>query len=74
MGDTGEIMDSDILIKLRSYACLDYSVLENVFSDYAKPIDKILRLVKQGDLIRIKKGLWSTDFFHHIARAMEINA
>ncbi|MEI6791409.1 MAG: hypothetical protein WCK42_09540 [Myxococcaceae bacterium] len=51
-------MDSDILIKLRSYACLDYSVLENVFSDYAKPIDKILRLVKQGDLIRIKKGLY----------------
>lgn len=51
-------MDATILAKLRSYEYLDYSVLASVFSEHSRPINPIARLVKQGDLIRLKKGLY----------------
>lgn len=37
---------------------LDYPFLIHHLQDYAKPRDKITRLLKNGDLIRVKKGLY----------------
>jgi len=36
----------------------DYQVLREALSDYRKPRDKITRLLAEGDIIRIKKGLY----------------
>lgn len=36
----------------------DYHVLMSVLSDYSKPRDKITRLLADGDIVRIKKGLY----------------
>ncbi|MEI6805625.1 MAG: hypothetical protein WCK49_03850 [Myxococcaceae bacterium] len=51
-------MDARISAKLRSYKYLDYSVLASLFSEYPRPINPISHLVKQGDLVRLKKGLY----------------
>ncbi len=37
---------------------VDYGVLLHVFAGYQSPADKISALVKRGDLIRLKKGLF----------------
>lgn len=51
-------MDARIFGKLRSYAYLDYSVLESVFPGHANLANKVSKMVKQGDLVRLKKGLY----------------
>ncbi len=37
---------------------LDYLTLHNSLSDYANPRDKISRLIREGSIIRVKKGLY----------------
>jgi predicted transcriptional regulator of viral defense system len=37
---------------------LEYDVLKSLYRDYASPKDKIARLVSEGALIRLKKGLY----------------
>jgi len=36
----------------------DYQVLMSVLSDYRKPRDKITRLLADGDIVRLRKGLY----------------
>jgi predicted transcriptional regulator of viral defense system len=36
----------------------DYVVLSSLFARYSNPRDKISRLLKSGDLVRIKKGIY----------------
>lgn len=36
----------------------DYLLLMNTLKDYAKPRDKVTRYLKEGSIIRIKKGLY----------------
>lgn len=36
----------------------DYVLLMDVLKDYAKPRNKVTQLIKSGDIIRIKKGLY----------------
>lgn len=37
---------------------IDYNVLSNLLSNHRSPKDKISRLEKKGDIIRLKKGLY----------------
>lgn len=37
---------------------IDYQLLINLLSSYKQPRDKITKLLKSGDLIRVKKGLY----------------
>ncbi len=49
------------MVKLRERApndVLDYSYAMECLNDYAQPRSKLLRLIKSGALIRIKKGLY----------------
>lgn len=51
----------DIMQGLRQHVKgeeLDYVFLLNYLKDYSKPRDKISRLLKRKDLIRVKKGLY----------------
>ncbi len=40
------------------YEEFDYQMLVSCLSDYARPRDKITALLRKGDIIRIKKGLY----------------
>lgn len=51
-------MKADIYEKLRSFEHLDYNILTDTLSGYSSPRDQIWRLVKRGELIQIKKGLY----------------
>lgn len=42
---------------------IDYNYLSFLLSPYKKPRDKITDLLKKGDLIRVKKGLYITEIF-----------
>ncbi len=37
---------------------IDYVMLMSIYSGYSNPRDKISRLIRSGDLIRVKKGLY----------------
>jgi predicted transcriptional regulator of viral defense system len=37
----------------------EYDVLKHLYHDYASPKDKIARLVNEGQLVRLKKGLYA---------------
>lgn len=50
-------MINDIRNKV-SHEELDYNFLMDCLKDYRKPRDKLSLLLKRGDLIRIKKGLY----------------
>ena len=47
------------LIRQRiEHEVFDYNLLLSALSDYSKPRDKITRLLTNGDIVRIKKGLY----------------
>jgi hypothetical protein len=51
-------MKADIQKKLSSFELVDYSMLGSMFPDYLGLPEKISRMVKSGDLVRLKKGLY----------------
>jgi len=46
------------LRKLIPYEEFDYQTLTTALSDYAHPRDKIARLIRNGTIIRVKKGIY----------------
>jgi hypothetical protein len=45
---------------IKSDLPFDYTYLVSQLKDYARPRDKITQLIRKGDIIRIKKGLYIT--------------
>ncbi|MEE2960920.1 MAG: hypothetical protein VYA34_09255 [Myxococcota bacterium] len=55
---TGCIMLLQELRKIADGEIIDYPFLMDLLGDYASPRDKITLLLKQGSLVRVKKGLY----------------
>ena len=54
----GFIRMIEAIRNLIPYEEFDYQTLVSCLSDYARPRDKITVLLRKGDIIRIKKGLY----------------
>ena len=53
-----------IKLRLNKISCfreIDYSQLKNALSHYANPHAKIRQLLANGELVRIKKGLYTQE-------------
>lgn len=46
------------IASLANQGSIDYTALMQALRHYAKPRDYVTRLLKAGDLIRVKKGLY----------------
>lgn len=57
-GLTGKMKTLDQLRHYCEGEEFDYSLLMHVLDGYAKPRDKVTRYLREGDIIRIKKGLY----------------
>lgn len=55
---TGGIMHISEIRKLSHFEELEYLRLKNILKNYSQPRNKIQQLLKSGDLIRVKKGLY----------------
>ena len=53
-------MNTKITEKLRGFGCTPFSAttLDSLLTDYCSPKDKASSMVKQGELLRIKRGLY----------------
>ena len=51
-------MSSQPLSRLIPYTEFDYQILLTALGDYKRPRDRITKLLRQGTIIRVKKGLY----------------
>jgi hypothetical protein len=58
IGDSGNIMIMDPILNFTSTAYIEAQNLLPLLSDYTNPHDFLARLVKKGDLIRLKNGFY----------------